>query len=92
MSKKSPAIENMLKVVNPSRGTGLCICGSDKTKPEDFRDDISRKEYAISQLCQNCQDSVFNPSKTEKTEEEEERMLEEHRKLCADPNCGCNYY
>jgi len=24
-----------------------------------FRDDISRKEYAISGMCQMCQDSVF---------------------------------
>lgn len=25
----------------------------------EFRDEISRKEYSISGLCQNCQDSIF---------------------------------
>jgi len=25
----------------------------------DFRDDLSRKEYSISGMCQDCQDSVF---------------------------------
>lgn len=39
---------------------GMCVaCGSDKIKPEDFRDDLSRKEYSISFLCQECQDKVF---------------------------------
>lgn len=27
--------------------------------PEDFRDDLSRKEFSISGLCQKCQDEVF---------------------------------
>ena len=26
----------------------------------EFRDDVSRREYAISGLCQACQDSVYN--------------------------------
>ena len=35
----------------------LCIsCGTDANH---FRDEISRKEYGISKLCQTCQDSVF---------------------------------
>ena len=28
-------------------------------KPEDFRDDLSRKEFAISRMCQTCQDDTF---------------------------------
>ena len=28
-------------------------------KEGDFRDALSRKEYSISGLCQECQDSVF---------------------------------
>lgn len=36
------------------------FCGSDKTKPEDFRDELSRKEYEISGICQRCQDDIFN--------------------------------
>jgi len=35
----------------------LCMsCGADANH---FRDEISRKEYGISHLCQSCQDSVF---------------------------------
>ena len=40
-------------------GTQCVTCGSDKIKPEDFRDDLSRKEFTISCMCQECQDSVF---------------------------------
>ena len=28
-------------------------------KATSFRDDVSRKEYAISGMCQSCQDDVF---------------------------------
>lgn len=35
------------------------ICGSERINPEDFRDDLSRKEFEISHMCQKCQDSVF---------------------------------
>jgi hypothetical protein len=36
-----------------------CVsCG----KPADkFRDEVSRREYKISCLCQTCQDDVFQP-------------------------------
>jgi hypothetical protein len=35
----------------------LCMsCGADANH---FRDELSRKEYGISRLCQTCQDSVF---------------------------------
>lgn len=27
---------------------------------DDFRDDLSRKEYTISGMCQQCQDKVFD--------------------------------
>lgn len=36
---------------------GICvICGK---KAEEFKDELSRKEYDISGLCQNCQDEIF---------------------------------
>ena len=36
----------------------LCIsCGCDANH---FRDELSRKEYTISCLCQDCQDKVFS--------------------------------
>jgi hypothetical protein len=35
-------------------------CVSCKAKVEtDFRDDLSKREYSISGLCQTCQDEVF---------------------------------
>ena len=40
---------------------GICItCDEARDlKATSFRDDISRKEYAISAMCQSCQDDVF---------------------------------
>lgn len=32
-------------------------CGNEIT---EFKDELSRKEYSISGICQACQDSVFN--------------------------------
>jgi len=64
-SEKSPYIETFLNniainVFGRSRTDLVCVtCGSRKISPEDFRDDLSRKEFAISRMCQECQDSVF---------------------------------
>ena len=42
-------------------GQDICVsCGSELVGDEDFRDDISRKEYTISHMCQTCQDGVFS--------------------------------
>ena len=42
---------------------GLCMCcDSTGNIATSFSDDISRKEYAISGLCQSCQDDVFGSS------------------------------
>lgn len=39
---------------------GKCpFCGESIKGPSAFRDEISRKEYKISGLCQECQDSIF---------------------------------
>jgi len=38
---------------------GLCpLCGM-PVKDEDFRNALSRKEFKISGMCQNCQDNIF---------------------------------
>jgi len=38
---------------------GLCpFCGK-PVSIEDFRDDLSRREFKISGLCQKCQDEFF---------------------------------
>jgi len=44
-------------------------CGSDKVKPEDFADELSRKEYSISLMCQRCQDVFFADVEDDGTEE-----------------------
>mgnify|MGYP001579233829 CR=1 FL=1 len=37
-----------------------CVsCGSEKVKQKDFRDDLSYKEFTMSHMYQECQDSVF---------------------------------
>ena len=41
-------------------GQGCCpICNS-LIDLESFRDELSRKEFKISGMCQVCQDKVFN--------------------------------
>ena len=37
-------------------------------KATSFRDDISRKEYSISGMCQSCQDDVFGVSDEDEDE------------------------
>lgn len=38
---------------------GLCPFCSKEVKEEDFRDEISKREFKISGLCQSCQDETF---------------------------------
>lgn len=38
---------------------GKCPFCDQVVKQEDFRDDLSRKEFKISGLCQKCQDETF---------------------------------
>lgn len=62
---KTPKMEEHLDNVSKelfgrSRKDDVCVtCGSDKIKPIDFNDAISRREFEISHMCQECQDSVF---------------------------------
>lgn len=42
-----------MKLMNEGR-CPLCKC-----KIGDFRDELSRREYKISGLCQKCQDKIF---------------------------------
>lgn len=63
-SRKSPELENFLEDIS-GRTTAIradkCVkvpigCGGPATK---FRDDLSKREYTISGLCQKCQDRIF---------------------------------
>jgi len=38
---------------------GLCPFCEKKVEEKDFRDELSRKEFKISGLCQKCQDATF---------------------------------
>jgi len=37
----------------------LCVCCDNKIAETPFKDALSKKEYSISGMCQDCQDSVF---------------------------------
>lgn len=46
---------------SPNKPEGKCItCGSTKVSREDFTDVISWKEFQITCMCQECQDSVYD--------------------------------
>ena len=61
-TKKAAAIELAIsRLARKSReiqiASGLCMtCEGEATT---FKDDLSRKEYTISGMCQSCQDSVY---------------------------------
>lgn len=67
MENKTPEIENLLNAITKqafgisrevaSKKQICVICKQDAT---NFRDKLSRKEYSISYLCQNCQDNIWS--------------------------------
>lgn len=66
VESKSEGMENLLENVAQvafgrsraaSRKNSVClICGGEAT---EFRDELSRKEYGISGMCQKCQDGIW---------------------------------
>lgn len=38
---------------------GVCPICEKEIREEDFRDELSKKEYSISGMCQECQDITF---------------------------------
>lgn len=44
------------KLVNDDK----CISCENNISESDFKDELSKKEYSISGMCQKCQDLVFN--------------------------------
>ena len=53
-----------------ARMSGRCAsCGN---KAENFRDELSRKEYAMSFLCQGCQDVLYVEDEDDFISEDEE--------------------
>ena len=58
---KSPEIKEFLEAVfGRSSSIGSQVCASCGKSANDFQDELSRREYSISGLCQRCQDEVFN--------------------------------
>lgn len=57
---KNPEIEKFLRAMFPERERmdhNKCVfCGDNAVH---FRDEISRREFGISGMCQVCQDMVF---------------------------------
>ena len=62
MSQKSPGIVSMLEELTGRTRDGkqCAICGATKVAPADFRDELSCREFSISMMCQECQDSVWS--------------------------------
>lgn len=64
-SLKSEQIDDLFKnLYGIDRKTSIsdctCVsCGAENITEESFRDSVSLREFHISGLCQNCQDSVF---------------------------------
>ena len=63
---KAPQIESALssifgvdRVETIAGGDCISCDEARDLKATSFRDDVSRKEYAISGMCQSCQDDVF---------------------------------
>ena len=64
-TKKAALIEDLINSLSPQSITrkeliteNICSwCGE---SAEEFEDDLSRKEYKISGMCQACQDDVFD--------------------------------
>jgi len=52
---KISGLGDMVKAVEE----GLCPFCRNPVNFEDFRDDLSRREFKISGLCQKCQDEFF---------------------------------
>jgi len=61
-SPKSPSLEQYLNSLTGVSRVGAITeesCVSCHEMAKSFRDDLSRKEFSISGLCQTCQDEVF---------------------------------
>jgi hypothetical protein len=61
---KSPAMQRVVSDFAGVEGNAYdradcVICAKVGLQPGDFRDDLSRAEFGISRMCQDCQDKVF---------------------------------
>lgn len=70
-------ITPLKRAVNEVIQSGKCTwCGAGKDKVQNgLRDELSKKEYQISALCQSCQDKVFLPPEPELWEGKNESQI-----------------
>lgn len=59
MEKQLDYISSMLYGRKRSDALQNNVCVTCGNKVEGFRDELSKKEFGISGMCQDCQDSVF---------------------------------
>lgn len=63
MTERHPVLEQMLETVFPEERERVknhrCPFCGEQIREEEFRDEICKKEYEISGLCQKCQDEIF---------------------------------
>lgn len=52
---KDAGFGDMVKAVD----AGLCPFCNKKVDMKDFRDELSKREFGISGICQKCQDETF---------------------------------
>ena len=60
---KSPEMQRFIGSVAEAlfgaTASSCCVCCKEPICLDSFRNEISLKEYRISHMCQQCQDSVF---------------------------------
>ncbi len=54
-----PLIKEMMTTSIKRRGRLVCSVCEANVKSSDFKDELSRKEFSLSGLCQVCQDEFF---------------------------------
>ena len=77
-SYKTPQIDSALAYLfgvdrHKTISNGECIaCEVTGLIASSFSDDVSRKEYSISGMCQSCQDDLFGPDQDDEPEDYED--------------------
>ena len=70
-ANKSPEMRKFIENVT-GYIPGHCATCKALINNEDFHDDLSRREYGISGMCQKCQDIVFNASEDDEESYEQD--------------------
>ena len=64
MIERNPTIQKFIENVFPEETQnikeGKCPFCGEKIKMDNFKDELSRKEFEISGMCQKCQDNIFD--------------------------------